>query len=113
MSKYANGAAFERKIKKAFEDAGYFVIRSAGSKGKVDLCAIRTDSFAMIPDVCLIQCKRGSISIDEWNELVDLAETICATAVLAAPKSLMEITGQRSKGIKILPAKPFVLKGAA
>jgi len=34
---YKKGADFERKIKKFFEDAGYTVIRSAGSHSGADL----------------------------------------------------------------------------
>ncbi len=46
MSHYSKGTAFECTIRKLFEDAGFSVIRGAGSKGtllkeKVDLVATR------------------------------------------------------------------------
>ena len=33
MNTYRKGAEFERKVRKKFEERGYSVIRSAGSKG--------------------------------------------------------------------------------
>ncbi len=39
-TQYQTGAAIERKLKKNFEEDGFFVIRSAGSKGLFDLIAI-------------------------------------------------------------------------
>lgn len=41
---YTSGARAERAVKQAFEARGALVVRSAGSKGKVDLVAIRPDS---------------------------------------------------------------------
>ena len=39
MTNYAVGARLERLIKAQLERQGYTVMRSAGSKGKFDLCA--------------------------------------------------------------------------
>ena len=55
MTNYSNGANFERKIKKQYEDDGWFVVRSAGSKGPVDLVAIHVVDYEIQVD--LIQCK--------------------------------------------------------
>ena len=51
MTQYRRGANYERKIKKEYEEDGYLVLRSAGSKGPFDLVAIKEDS------TILIQCK--------------------------------------------------------
>lgn len=52
MTNYSRGATFERKIKKEYEGDGWYVIRSAGSRGPVDLVAIHWQL-----GVELIQCK--------------------------------------------------------
>lgn len=49
---YNAGVTFERRIKRMLEARGWFVARSAGSKGKADLIAIQAGV------VLLIQCKR-------------------------------------------------------
>lgn len=59
--KYIRGANFERKIKKQFEEKGYYVMRSAGSHGAADLIAIKKNQITLadkkiIPEVILIQC---------------------------------------------------------
>lgn len=65
---YQRGINLENKIRKLFQDAGYDVIRGAGSKGKVlgfdtDLVASRT--FGKNEDtvgIVLLQCKRKKIN---------------------------------------------------
>ena len=52
MTNYSRGAIFERKVKKAFEDEGWVVIRSAGSHGQFDLVCISAYGSIM-----LLQCK--------------------------------------------------------
>jgi len=56
MSHYRTGSDFERYVRYVLEDEGFFVVRSAGSRGPVDLVAIRGGYPTM-----LIQCKVGSI----------------------------------------------------
>ena len=51
MSRYDGGADLERAAKKVLEDSGYYVIRSAGSKGVADLAALKRG------EVLLVQCK--------------------------------------------------------
>ena len=53
---YRNGAERERRIKKRLEGEGWFCIRSAGSKSKVDLVCFKkaTTNF---PTVRFIQSK--------------------------------------------------------
>lgn len=49
---YQRGRAFEWKIRKEYEAKGYYVTRSAGSKGYWDLVCLHPNI------ICLIQCKR-------------------------------------------------------
>lgn len=65
---YKMGRSFERRVRLQLLAAGYFVVRSAGSKTKVDLTAIKDG------EILLIQCKRsGALPPDEWNGLLDVA----------------------------------------
>ena len=60
---YRNGANRERRLKKKFEADGWFVIRSSGSHGIVDLALfappIREQTFAghYLPQIRFIQSK--------------------------------------------------------
>jgi hypothetical protein len=56
MTNYRGGADFEREVRAALIADGYkLVIRSAGSKTKVDLVAFKVDQ------VLFIQCKRHGV----------------------------------------------------
>lgn len=48
MSAYHKGARLERLARADLEAAGYLVIRSAGSKGPVDLAALNTRHLRLI-----------------------------------------------------------------
>ena len=75
---YQRGTALENRVRKRLEEAGYFVIRSAGSKTPVDLCAIKHGQ------VVFVQCKRsGALPAPEWNALYYAALGSGALAVLA------------------------------
>ena len=57
MTNYNKGRAFEYKVKQLLEERGFYVVRSAGSHGIVDLVAIGKEQ------VNLVQCKSdGRIS---------------------------------------------------
>ncbi len=77
MSNYKKGRALEYKARDDLEKMGYFVVRSAGSHGQVDLVALKR--VTMIgPDVMLVQCKandNGKPS-SEKKALVKLAHLI-------------------------------------
>jgi len=67
---YHIGARFERKVKKWLESQGWWVIRSAGSKGPVDLVAYKEG-----PKLLFIQCKKGkSVGSSAISELYDAAD---------------------------------------
>lgn len=61
---YKKGQDKERKARLILEKQGYYVMRSGGSKGIFDLCAIRG------ADIKLIQVKtNGSVTLREKNKI--------------------------------------------
>jgi len=78
VSHYRNGRDFEYKVRDALIDDGYDVIRSAGSKTKVDLAAFKPGQAVFV------QCKRdGRIGPAERTELLRIAGHIGAVPVVA------------------------------
>ncbi len=78
MSRYAAGRRFEWKVRDQLQDQGYFVIRSAGSKGAVDLAAFKKS------DWLFVQCKRdGRFSIPEKQAFYRLAHQCAAKPIFA------------------------------
>ena len=63
---YAKGCRLENRARTILEKQGYYVIRSAGSKGLIDLVAIRWNQ------VKLIQVKSRGISKAELETFMDL-----------------------------------------
>ncbi|MDA8031523.1 MAG: hypothetical protein MPK62_10460 [Alphaproteobacteria bacterium] len=61
-------------MKKRFEDAGYYVIRSAGSRGPFDLVAIPPDDTKANGYTLLIQGKtgRGLVSKKSRERIMDI-----------------------------------------
>ena len=66
--RYNKGANCERTVKKKLEDAGHFVVRSAGSKGPADLVAVNEDGEAI-----LIQCEVSTVSKSKLKTLKEVA----------------------------------------
>lgn len=78
MSKYSDGARFERTTRHALEADGYEVIRSAGSKGKVDLVAFKQGQQLFI------QCKiNGLCAPAERSRIRTLAGMVGALPIVA------------------------------
>ena len=83
---YQSGRNFEYRVKKYLEKIGYYVMRSAGSKGQIDIMAVPTLSNCEGSNVLLIQCKHGpKISKKERDELLILdgdlpTGTMCVVA---------------------------------
>jgi len=86
MGKYSKGANFERDVIKHLEKKGLHCIRSAGSKGIVDIVAFnivndRPIGHSVFPNtnkstlVYLIQCKYGNATMNKQDkkELIELA----------------------------------------
>lgn len=67
MNKYRKGADKERQLKHLLEKWGWFVVRSAGSKGELDLVAIRNGRAVGL------QVKIGRIGQEEMQQLSALA----------------------------------------
>jgi Holliday junction resolvase len=99
MTNYDNGRRFEWAVRDHLARDGYDVFRSAGSKTKVDMTAVKTGQLLFV------QCKRdGKISPAERVKLLQLAALIdCAVPVLAwktvgdSTVHLAELTGPGPK----------------
>lgn len=78
MSNYDRGVRLERAVRHSLESDGYEVIRSAGSKTKVDLIAIKAG------ELLLIQCKAGTgvVSPAERASLVSTASKVGACPIV-------------------------------
>lgn len=77
-SHYHRGRDLEHRVRKALREQGYEVLRTAGSKSKVDLVAIKPGQMLFV------QCKRsGALPPAEWNALFDIAAAAGAMPVLA------------------------------
>lgn len=85
MTQYTKGRSFENYVKAKLEREGWWVCRSAGSKGKADLVAILPGTSHLPADVKLIQCKAGDrkISGAEKDALIELARTLRVDAAVA------------------------------
>jgi len=78
QSQYALGRSFEYRTRDIFEKAGYFVFRSAQSRGVADLIAFKKGK------VLFIQCKRsGGIEKAEVNKLLRVCSEIEVTPIIA------------------------------
>lgn len=81
VSHYRAGRDLEHEVRHQLEGDGYSVIRSAGSKGAVDLIAIK------VGQVLFVQVKRTTApGPAAWNLLFDLAEMASAIPVLATAR---------------------------
>ena len=82
MSRYAKGARLERLARRELERLGYAVIRSAGSKGAVDLVAFSPRR------ILLVQVKGGRVTSADRQKL----------AAFPAPKIARRQLWQRANG---------------
>jgi|SRR6516162_1421433 hypothetical protein len=79
MSKYSDGRRLEYAARDDLVADGYFVIRAASSKGKVDLAAFKQG------EILFVQCKTdGDIGPAERAELRRLAALVGAVPLSAA-----------------------------
>lgn len=77
-SRYDGGADLERAAKKLLEDNGYYVMRSAGSKGAIDVAAFKSR------EVVFVQCKTdGYLAPAERMVFRQLCLTARATCLVA------------------------------
>lgn len=89
LGAYAKGRSFEYRMRNYYRKQGYFVLRSAQSKGPADLVALKKN------EILFIQCKLGGwINKKEKEKLILLAKSVGAIPILATrPKfRKLEIT---------------------
>jgi Holliday junction resolvase len=87
VKKYAKGRRFEYVVRDALVRDGWFVVRSAGSKGIVDLVAIS----GLPSEVALVQCSVGKKPFRQVKPLLDLCEKLNVTPCLAIKGSNIPI----------------------
>jgi Holliday junction resolvase len=109
------GAVWERRMKVLLEQAGYMVIRAAGSHGAADLIAIRRDVRPVF-----VQCKiHGTVGHGEWNALLTQARECGSTPIIASRNEtgkhvyLREITDYHVARSPKWPAKAWFLGGSS
>ena len=81
MTRYNTGADFEREVRKHLAYNGYEIMRSAGSKGKVDLVAFKPGQ------VLFVQCKHtedGYLLPLERRELLRISQMTTGGVALVA-----------------------------
>ena len=79
MNRYASGANIEREIKKKLESDGFSVIRSAGSKGSIDLVAYDNKIIKFIQVKYAPDKKHMKVTKKEYAKLRKLVVPACAT----------------------------------
>lgn len=88
---YQKGYRFELRVKKHFEQKGYYVVRKYASKGAEDLVAIKKSwtliNKSVFSEVLLIQCKNlkveKKLKREDAERLIKLAKQCGATPLLA------------------------------
>jgi len=66
------GRKYEWKIRDRWRAKGYYVVRSAGSKGIIDLVAINPKTKKIV----LIQCKSYKLSKPKEKRILDALNTL-------------------------------------
>lgn len=69
MTKYESGAKIEREIRKKLEDDGFYVIRSAGSKGCFDLVAFNDKTIKLIQVKYTKNIMNANLNKEELKKL--------------------------------------------
>lgn len=76
QTQYQLGRSFEYRTRDLLKESGYYVVRSAQSKGLIDLVAMKMGR------VLIVQCKRGGLlDKGEWDALFSLGSEIGATPI--------------------------------
>lgn len=107
-SNYHRGRDLEHRVRTHLRNEGYEVLRTAGSKSKVDLVAIKPGQ------ILFVQCKRsGALPPAEWNALWDLAQMVGAVPVLAEQlargRKYWRLTGRKDQPGRRQPYTEIVL----
>lgn len=118
MTPRARGDYFERQTREALREAGWIVVRSAGSLGPADLVAVRRNSMGG-PHVLLISCKvDGRCGPAERAALLEAAEKAAAEPLVASRPTkgritLVSLLDQRQRAELRVSTKPRHRKGDA
>lgn len=109
MTNAQRGTAHENRAKARLERDGYFVVRSAGSKGAVDLIAVKAGQILMI------QCKLDDyMGPKEWNRLLDIAQKAGGIPLLYGGRGrVWRLAGRKDGSGSRQPLEPFVVDQAA
>lgn len=83
MTNYAIGRRLEYLARDELQRQGYTIVRSAGSRGPIDLCAIRGDA------IILIQVKKSA---------ADVSAGVKALQEVPVPLSVRREVWQRVRG---------------
>lgn len=114
VNKYTVGRCKEIYIKKKFEDLGYYVVRSAGSKGFFDLIAIKKDSTdpAIFIQVKHLNKSKDKITKSDANKF--LKEFLTSYSIINNKTNwymfviLTKIPNKKSYNVEV---SPFVIYG--
>lgn len=82
MSQYSRGTRFEHDVRELLRECGYTVVRSAGSKTKIDLIAWK------FGEILFIQCKAGTTPVGsaEWNQVFSAGRCVPGARPVIAHK---------------------------
>ena len=69
MSRYKKGADFERRVKKLLRELGFYVVRSAGSRGAFDLIAFKCLVFGV-----QVKVSEKNLTVDEIDKAIEEAK---------------------------------------
>lgn len=94
MKRYHKGRAFEYRVRDRLTEDGWFVVRSAGSKGVADLVAIRPSEYPPHnPEVALIQVSTRRKPFSQVKQLLDLCNRLNVTPCLMLKGSKIPLVG--------------------
>ena len=112
---YANGAAFERRVKEHLDkelqkqtkgtSIKYYLVRSAGSKGKLDLVVLLTDTATGHQRICGVQCKLSRPSFKGMESFVTQVKYETGIDVYYAFKQNRDIEFYPTKWVFGVPQK--------
>lgn len=112
LTNYQLGRAFEYRVRDLLKEHGWYVTRSAQSKGPADLVAVQSGV------IMFVQCKRdGKMGPKEWNEFWDVCQRAGAIPILARTKAkrrgteLMELTQRKRNRVRTQPMRAFDMYG--
>ena len=113
--RYIKGRNFEYRVKEHYEKEGYFVVRSAGSKGIADLVAIHKNNPPKQLLPLIIQCKNMSykrVPKKEIKRFLDFASKYWCIPVVATKRGRMLVFFEGEDALRdfLLAKKTFAAR---